>query len=561
MRLLKKSAWVLAILIFSVSVLYVITTFVRYGEHYLNADISSDLVMGQFLNEEKTFISKNFYYSTEIKIANAVNIYQVMLALFPDNWHMARLGAIIVNMTIFAIGFMYMVKAFAADIPAMLICFAAIVLPFSSDYMFLMTFGCCSQIYMAATFFDIGVILRNNNDKRSFFRLIVLALINLVVSSSGLKMVMFSAMPAVVVCVYFLCSVLTKIQRVSDIIKMPEWPVIIGGVINGISIGVGYAFNQIYIIPNYHVDNFMSSTLRHFSFADVLIHIQYIPEFLGFVGEVPMASVTGVASIITVILFIFLISILLTLFRESLQIDFALARRNDYICDVKHAIQDGSKEQIKGNRGVLTIPERFVIVFCVASLFFGLLINVSTPKGRNAGSLGVGYYLSGFLMLIIIGFIFFTKIACKQRWVTYVFISSLYLIFLGKAYATVRDNMQSSDSHYEQTADWLVENGYTEGFATYWNGNVLSEASDGKIEVWALWNLEDSQIYRWLQKVSHSTVYPKGKCFVYATSMQVWDQDVDIDFMESIAERSIVLPNDDRLYLFGSGDEYMSHFD
>ena len=112
-----------------------------------------------------------------------------------------------------------------------------------------------------------------------------------------------------------------------------------------------------------------------------------------------------------------------------------------------------------------------------------------------------------------------------------------------------------------RTADWLVENGYTEGFATFWNGNVLSEASDGRIEVWVLWDLENSQIYKWLQKTSHSSIYPEGKCFVYATSMQVFEKKVNTEFMESIAERSIILPNDDRLYLFNSGKEYMSNFE
>ena len=100
MNLAKKPAWIFAIIILIVSFSFVIVSFVRYGEHYLNADISSDLVMADFLNEEKTFITKNFYYSTEIKIANAVNIYQMMLMIFPDNWHLARLAAIIINTSI-----------------------------------------------------------------------------------------------------------------------------------------------------------------------------------------------------------------------------------------------------------------------------------------------------------------------------------------------------------------------------------------------------------------------------------------------------------------------------
>ena len=83
--------------------------------------------MAKFLNEEKTFISKDFYYSTEIKIANAVNIYQIMLMIFPENWHLARLGAIIVNNLIFVMGFVYMSKAVTTDLPIMIIALSALL--------------------------------------------------------------------------------------------------------------------------------------------------------------------------------------------------------------------------------------------------------------------------------------------------------------------------------------------------------------------------------------------------------------------------------------------------
>ena len=556
MNLAKKPAWIFAIIILIASFSFVIVSFVRYGEHYLNADISSDLVMSKFLNEEKTFISKDFYYSTEIKIANAVNIYQIMLMIFPENWHLARLGAIIVNNLIFVMGFVYMSKAVTTDLPIMIIALSALLLPFSADYMFLMTFGCYSQIYAAVTFFDIGIILRLNRKKRAL-RLLVLVLVNAVISCSGLKMVMFSTVPITVVLVYFFCSTLTKIHRLSEMTKMPEWPIVFGGLVNNISIGLGFLINKIYIIPNYHVQEFIDSNLRHFSFSDVLIHLQYIQDFFGFVGEVPLLSIAGVTSFATIILLVFFVFVLIILFKKTLQTDFSLSNRNTL-----HDKESFSETEEIGSakEGILSIAERVLIVFCISSVFLGVLINVSTPKGRTVGSLGVGYYLPGFIMLIVIAFLFFTKVSSRQWRATYLFAGIVYLFFAGKGYTTVRSNMQGSDSHYEQTADWLVENGYKEGFATFWNANVLTEASNGQIEVWSLWNLKESNIYEWLQKVSHSTAYPKGKCFVYATSMQVWNRDVDTEYMESIAESSIMLPNDDRLYLFESGEDYMSHF-
>ena len=35
-------------------------------------------------------------------------------------------------------------------------------------------------------------------------------------------------------------------------------------------------------------------------------------------------------------------------------------------------------------------------------------------------------------------------------------------------------------------AAFLVNNGYTQGYASFWDGNILTELSDGRIEVWGL---------------------------------------------------------------------------
>ena len=40
--------------------------------------------------------------------------------------------------------------------------------------------------------------------------------------------------------------------------------------------------------------------------------------------------------------------------------------------------------------------------------------------------------------------------------------------------------------NYEMAADWLLEHGYTQGYATYWNAYTIEEASNGRITMRAL---------------------------------------------------------------------------
>ncbi len=48
-------------------------------------------------------------------------------------------------------------------------------------------------------------------------------------------------------------------------------------------------------------------------------------------------------------------------------------------------------------------------------------------------------------------------------------------------------------------ADWLVDNGYTEGYSTFWNGNAMTELTSGKLDVWTLQSLDHDYVPNWLQ--------------------------------------------------------------
>ena len=70
--------------------------------------------------------------------------------------------------------------------------------------------------------------------------------------------------------------------------------------------------------------------------------------------------------------------------------------------------------------------------------------------------------------------------------------------------------------HLAEVCDWLVDNGYTQGYASFWNGNVLTEWSDGQIEVWVPYDFNTMQPYEWLQKTSHANP-PEGQIFLLTT--------------------------------------------
>lgn len=71
----------------------------------------------------------------------------------------------------------------------------------------------------------------------------------------------------------------------------------------------------------------------------------------------------------------------------------------------------------------------------------------------------------------------------------------------------------------------LLAEGYVNGYATFWNANVLTELSDGKIEVWQWCGGQDlpehssdiDDMTQWLQLASHIVEHPSGKVFALFT--------------------------------------------
>lgn len=61
----------------------------------------------------------------------------------------------------------------------------------------------------------------------------------------------------------------------------------------------------------------------------------------------------------------------------------------------------------------------------------------------------------------------------------------------------------------DKVADWLVDNGYKEGYATFWNGSAMVEMTSGQLDVWMPGDLNSIDIEGWLQPNYHLTRYPE----------------------------------------------------
>lgn len=121
---------------------------------------------------------------------------------------------------------------------------------------------------------------------------------------------------------------------------------------------------------------------------------------------------------------------------------------------------------------------------------------------------------------------------------------------------------KSKNAELSIISEHLVKGGYENGYATFWNGNILTELSNGSINVWVLGtayedqDVEDlSDIFRWLQYKSHVTVHPNGKTFV----LLGMKEDQNFTLAKLLPENAAIYKSDNYIiYGFETFDELYS---
>lgn len=211
----------------------------------------------------------------------------------------------------------------------------------------------------------------------------------------------------------------------------------------------------------------------------------------------------------------------------------------------------------KGALFDMTVYQRMVPLFALCALAIGVLTNGSTERGQNGYNelYPVAYYISGVLMMIASAFMLLEKLPCRawKSGIRTLLLLMLSMVFFLEARSYTKSHYRASEANYERTAQWLVQNGYTQGFATFWNGNLLTEASDGQLDMYVLWGWTSDELAQWLQKKSHLEQLPEGKVFVYEESGEASAD----PFAGGDGARLVYEDVGGRIYEYASGQDVM----
>ncbi len=463
-------AWLLLLAAYAFSV----GAFALYGAHNLNFDMSSEMVLAQLLNDEGRLLTDSWYYSTELRIVSPVSLYQLGLKLF-SSWHAARTFAVALSLAGVAAAVIYLARRMglrdAAPCAA-----AALVLPLSGDLAFYVTYGGFYTVYIMLTCALTGMTLRMGDDDRVRpARLAAMLLLSLWGGLVGVRMLMLLAAPLGLSCALALANRARRCETLREAARTPAFRRLCGVAAITAALLIGWQINARVLGRYFSFRNYSGFELRGFSSEALLRQVDGLVSFFGFSGGHPLLSLPGLADMAAV----------------ALAILMAFAARR--VIAGRVPCGDGA---------------RLVALYAACGVPLGMLLS-----GLISG--GAWYYIGAIVMLVLTLFLFLEKLPCRLPALRAALLLGATLIFLLEARATVSTTMRASRANYEEAADYLVEHGYTLGFATLPNGSTLTEASDGKLEVVTYGGWSAGEPYDWLQKKSHFGELPPGKVFVF----------------------------------------------
>ena len=459
----------------------------RCGMHNLNADDASEMVLASLLNREGALLSRSWMYSTELRVISPVPLYQLGLLLFPGSWHAARTCAIAVVMLLIAAAFLFMARRLGLRRAAPWIC-AALMLPLSATYAYVIIYRCYYAMHLVGAFLMLGLVARFGEKglKRAGASLGVLAALGLLSGLGGVRMLTMIVIPLAGTALLLAACACKRYGTFRAAGHEPAVRMLGASLAIVLPSAAGYLVNMLVLSRTYTFLDYSDVKLAGFEVSDFLHQLSNMVRDLGYHADVPLFSGEGLMSVLSVLIAAMMA---LALWR--------MAARWEALSDA----------------------HRLLTLTAVLAVVLGMVLNVLLQQYLSR------YFIVGtILLLVVVGAALETEPCANGllRGAAIVLVAGCLAL---QAVCTMRYDYTQGEVNYEMAADWLLENGYTQGYATFWNANVLAEASDGQIEMWVL---EDGRRNQWmnlelhwlLETKEHAERDPQGRVFLLVDELE-----------------------------------------
>lgn len=464
-----------------------------YLENWLDSDMAGEMIFSRLLAEEgKLMSSKNWYYSTEFRILYT-HLFMGPFFRFLKSWHVIRMLTNLIFYFLLVGSYFFMMAEVPVGKKGKIIGGAVLLLPFSETMMLHMQIGNTYMSHVIILFFCVGLFLRlSHRGKEKIYLWIPYFVLSVICGASGVRYMLVVQAPLFLASLWFLLSdeafrKLREKERISKEqvktlcsgIRLRYILVSLAGVIGCV---LGYAVNVFYISRQYTFQTYEST-----NFIDIYegIFLERLQDAFGallmLLGYIPGKSVLSLRGLITLTAFVLLLVL--------------------GYC----AVRAGKTKDQK---------RLFMVLLFYSSFLLNVFVFLFTKS-----MLVPRYYITTLVLLIPVAGVYFTEESRPLDRYLVCFLLA-FCLFLGTAKTSL--SMMTTDKNQEKklVVRELLDAGYDFGYASYWNGNIIQELSNGEIEMGNLNLAQEGQVqfFEWSSmKRYYEADYPKGKVFVLLT--------------------------------------------
>ena len=468
--------------------------------YLLDSDMSSDLLLGYVLRKEHALLTTNWFYSTELRVFHNHLVF-APLFFFSDNWLQVRtIGTAIILLAMLGACWYFCRQAGIGHLfPAV---GTLLVMPMSEVYFRITLLTVSYPPHLFASFLSLGLLLhfmRSDRRRTRIVLLILQILFSFVIGMNGLRQVLTFYLP-LVLAVLFLCLVYSRPQAGATLpgLAVPERRLLIGTLCAAAATMGGWLLNVRVLRYLYH---YTSQEGVHFARFDAALLEQLFFGWLESFGFQTGEYVTSTQLLYNAFCFLALLVLICA-----------------YISLARHPER-------------YTLPERlfYLLAFFAFVAYEGLYLFTDMVYYTR-------YNIPVVVLLMPVGVDYLYRLPRCRLW-RGILLGGMaaLLLWCGNDYYTQLwpKNMTAGQ---EAAVTALRVAGYTEGYAAFWNANVMVEISNGAFDIRVWKSGEDvtdpDDLFEWLQTADHFTAKPEGPVFLffnkneteYQTPSRVLDQ-------------------------------------
>lgn len=512
---------------------------VLWGDHWIDSDMAAEMIFSRLLADEGKWIAtENWYYSTEFRVLYT-QLLMVPLFHLLEDWHVIRVLTNVITYLLMLGAYFYCMKPLRIRRSTVVYSSVILLLPFSETFLTHMQLGNTYMWHVILILFVFGMFLRLSlpGEMRRGALLVTVILyvaLSVVCGLSGVRYMLALQVPLCITAgIYILKSgefALLRREFSADQFRAQIRQVLSGervsyllcSLLGLLSAGVGYLINVAVLGRKFQFQMYDATNFIRI-FQGVLLERAQdtagnLLQLFGYIEEKGFLSIRGLISLLA---FGFLCGIVFLTVRCSR----LLAAESKECMIAEQGISTGSslgksdKERPDGQaaeaqrRWVRLFHSRFLLWFFVTAFIlntFVFLFTTSTIVAR--------YYITVFLFVLPLLCIYYEY---ERLPLDRLLLALLLCGALGLATAKCVYSFADKDKNEDRkpVAVYLEEQGYTFGYASYWNGNIMTELTDGAVEVANIHEIDRMDMFTWSSPVKYYREgYHRGKTFILLTS-------------------------------------------